>query len=136
MSAINNLVRATKKTVSATVNLAALSTELLADGAELINASVGQAKPISKAVLSLPFATAEGYLIAEGATPEAAKAKAYHFVDQAVAVTIAEVGVGSGKLLSALLKEDDVVSTDSKEDTRQSKSASELMAYEGGSRQL
>ena len=113
MSAITNVVKATKNTISATINTVGLGAQLLADGTELINASIGQAKPTTKAILALPFSTTKGYLIQEGATEEEADAKAYQFIRQDVAVTIEAVGVGSGKLLSELLKEDEaVVSTD------------------------
>jgi hypothetical protein len=114
MSAINNLVRASKKSVTASVNTVGLGTELLADGIELGNDIVTHAKPVLKAILSLPFSSAKGYLIQEGASEEEADARAYKYIRQDIAVTIEAVGVGSGKLLSAALKEDDdVVSTDS-----------------------
>ncbi len=44
----------------------------------------------------------------EGVDEAEAEARAYRFIKQSLSTTIEEVGVGSGKLLADLLKEDDL----------------------------
>ena len=102
----SNLVRATKNTFSAAINTVGLGAQILADGTELLNKSIGQAVPCTKAVALLPFSSTKGYLIQEGVSEEEADARAYKYVRQELSVTIEAVGVGSGKLLADLLKDD------------------------------
>ena len=109
MKAINNLVQATKNTVNATAQTLSVSTQLVADGTGLINKSVGATPLVIKAILLTPFAAAKGYIMeAEGVDAPEAEARAYKYVQQELARTIEEVGVGSGKLLADLLKEEDL----------------------------
>jgi hypothetical protein len=107
MSAITNVVKASKNTVSAAINTVGLGAQLLADGTELLNSSIGQLKPTSKAILSLPFSATKGYLVQEGMSEEQADAQAYRYIRQDLSRTVEAIGVGSGMLLSELLKEDD-----------------------------
>ncbi len=72
------------------------------------NEGLKEAKPIVKAVACLPFNATEGALIENGMKQEEAHACAYRYVDQKLSVTIAQVGVASGKGLAALLKEDNL----------------------------
>jgi hypothetical protein len=95
--------------VTAPVALSATALKLAADGTGLIDSGARATPAVLKAILSLPFATAKGYIMeAEGVTDEVAELRAYHYIKQDLATTIEEVGVGSGKLLAELLKEDDL----------------------------
>lgn len=105
--AINNLVQATKNTVSAAINTISLTTQVVADGTELLNSSINQVKPTTVALLASPCAAVKGYIMeSEGVSEEIAEDRAYRYVRQELSRTISEVGVGSGKLLADLLKED------------------------------
>lgn len=106
MNAIQNVVKACKDLVGAGINIVGATAQVAADGAELVKDSIGEAVPVGKAVLSLPFAATEGYLVQEGLSQEEAHTCAYRFVKQPLSVTIVAAGVGSGKLLADLLKED------------------------------
>jgi len=128
MSTINNLVQASKSLINAASSTVSVSAQLVADGAELMNKGIPQAPKCAGAVLGLPFSTAKGYLIQEGATEEEADARAYKYVRQELSVTIEEIGVGSGKLLADLLKEDAAdVSDDITKEQLMRKSKAELV---------
>ena len=90
---------------------------MVADGTELLNKGVVETPQVMKALLASPFAAAKGYIMeSEGVSSDVAEERAYRFVKQELSRTIEEVGVGSGKLLADLLKEDDIeVATTSKE---------------------
>ena len=104
---INNLVQATKNTVNAAINTVSLATQVVADGTEVVNNSISQAKPTTMALLATPCAAVKGYIMeSEGVSAEVAEERAYRYVRQELSRTIEEVGVGSGKLLADLLKED------------------------------
>lgn len=109
MKAISNVVQAGKNVVGAAANTLSVSAQVLADGTGLINDSIGEAKPVLKALLTAPFAAAKGYIMeSEGVSESEAEARAYRFIKQSLSTTIEEVGVGSGKLLADLLKEEDL----------------------------
>jgi len=105
---INNVVRASKNIINAATSTISVGAQMVADGTELLNASVVEAPQVMKALLSSPFAAAKGYIMeSEGVSEEIAEARAYRYIKQELSVTIEEVGVGSGKLLADLLKEED-----------------------------
>jgi hypothetical protein len=96
-------------TVTAPLSLGATTLKLAADGTGLIDSGARATPAVLKALLTLPFATAKGYIKeAEGVSDEVAELRAYHYIKQDLSTTIEEVGVGSGKLLAELLKEDDL----------------------------
>lgn len=108
-NSVNNLVRATKNVFNAAITTVSVTAELLGDGTELLNSTIKQAPKVTGAVLTTPFAATKGYhMEASGMSEEEAEAKAYRYLRQELSVTIEEVGVGSGKLLADLLKEDDI----------------------------
>ena len=81
---------------------------MIADGSELLNSGITDTPKVMGALLATPFAAAKGYIMeAEGVTAEVAEARAYKYINQELSLTIAEVGVGSGKLLADLLKEEE-----------------------------
>lgn len=96
------------KSVSVPLSAAALTIELGADGIELIESGIKAAPSIGLSLLKLPFAAVKGYLVQEGASEHDAEERAYRYVKQDLSRTITELGEGSGKLLSDLLKEDDL----------------------------
>lgn len=107
-NSINNVVRASKNIINAATSTISVGAQMVADGTELLNASVVQTPQVLKALLSTPFAAAKGYIMeSEGVTAEVAEARAYLYIRQELAVTIEQVGVGSGKLLADLMAEDD-----------------------------
>ena len=117
MKTINNLVQATKNVVNAASTTISVGAQLVVDGTELLNASVVETPQVAKALLATPFAATKGFIMeAEGVSEEVAEARAYKYLRQELSHTIQEVGVGSGKLLADLLKEDEAdASTVSKE---------------------
>jgi hypothetical protein len=108
MNAIKNVVQASKNTVGAAANSVSVVAQMTADGTALINTGVGSAPGIIKSLLTLPFAATKGYLVQEGVDEAQAEAQAYRYVRQPLARTITQIGEGSGKLLSDLLKEDNL----------------------------
>lgn len=82
---------------------------MVADGTELLNAGVVDTPKVMGALLATPFAAAKGYIMeAEGVSSDVAEERAYRYIKQELSRTIEEVGVGSGKLIADLLKEDDL----------------------------
>lgn len=106
---LNNLVRASKNVISAATSTISVGAQMVADGTELLNAGVVDTPRVMGALLATPFAATKGYLMeADGLSEEQAELKAYKYIKQELSRTIQEVGVGSGKLLADLLKEDDL----------------------------
>lgn len=104
---INNIVKASKNVVHAATSTISVGAQLIADGTELLNNSIVETPQVAKALLATPFAAAKGYIMeAEGVTAEVAEARAYKYLKQELSHTIEEVGVGSGKLLADILRED------------------------------
>ena len=104
---INNLVKASMNIIHASTSLIDVGAQMVADGTELLSNSIVETPQVCKALLSSPFAAAKGYIMeAEGVSEEVAEARAYRYLKQELSRTIEEVGVGSGKLLADLLKED------------------------------
>jgi hypothetical protein len=112
MNAMKEAVTATKDLFGATLSIASVSVTLVAKGAKGVRNSVDQLVPTGEAILKLPFAATEGYLTQEGMDAAEAHDRAYRFVNQPLSVTIEAVGVGSGKLLADLLKEEDTDAAD------------------------
>ena len=107
-NSVNNVVRATKNIVYAASSLIDVSAQLVADGTELLNSGITEAPQVTKALLASPFAAAKGYIMeSEGVSEEQAEERAYRYLKQQLSVTIEEVGVGSGKLLAIMMKDDD-----------------------------
>ena len=108
MKAINNVVHASKNIINAATSTVSVSAQMVADGTELLNDSVTQTPLVLKALLTAPFAAAKGYIMeSEGVGEAQAEARAYRFIKQSLSVTIEEVGVGSGKLLADLLRDEE-----------------------------
>lgn len=106
-NSINNLVQASKNVINAATSTIQVGAQLVADGTELLNSSIVETPQVAKALLATPFAAAKGYIMeAEGVSEEVAEARAYKYLRQELSHTIEEVGVGSGKLLADILKED------------------------------
>jgi len=106
---INNIVRASKNIINAATSTISVGAQMVADGTELLNASVVETPQVMKALLATPFAAAKGYIMeSEGVSGDVAEIRAYRYIKQELSVTIEEVGVGSGKLLADLLKEEDI----------------------------
>jgi len=107
MSAIKDTVKASKDLVAASISIVGVTAEVAAMGAGLLKDSISEVVPCAKALATSPLAATEGYLVQEGMDTAEAHAKAYRYVNQPLSVTITEVGVGSGKLLSDLLKDEE-----------------------------
>ena len=108
MKAITNVVKATKNVLNAAGNTIEVSSQLIADGTDVLNTSVSSTPAVLKALLTAPFAAAKGYIMeSEQVSELEAEARAYKFIRQELSRTIEEVGVGSGKLLAELIAEDD-----------------------------
>ena len=104
---INNLVQASKNVIHAATSTINVGAQLVADGTELLNSSIVETPQVVKALLATPFAATKGYIMeAEGVTEEVAEARAYKYLKQELSHTIEEVGVGSGRLLADILKDD------------------------------
>ena len=96
-------------TIATPVSLGATALKLAADGTNVVNKSAAATPAVIQALLATPFAAAKGYIMeAEGVSSEIAEERAYKYVKQDVSRTIQEAGEGSGKLLAALLKDDDL----------------------------
>ena len=107
--AIHNVVQASKNIINAATSTISVGAQMVADGTELLNNSVVETPQVMKALLSSPFAAAKGYIMeSEGVSSDVAEERAYRFIKQELSRTIEEVGVGSGKLLAELLKEDNL----------------------------
>jgi len=106
---ISNVVQASKNIVNAATSTISVGAQMVADGTELLSKSVVETPQVLKALLATPFAAAKGYIMeSEGVSSDVAEERAYRFVRQELSRTITDVGVGSGKLLADLLKEDDL----------------------------
>lgn len=109
MKAINNIVQASKNVINAATSTISVGAQMVADGTELLNKGVVETPQVMKALLATPFAAAKGYIMeSEDVTAEVAEARAYRYIKQELSRTIEEVGVGSGKLLADLLKDEDM----------------------------
>lgn len=108
MSNIKNIKKAVGNTIGAATSVVAVSTEIVADTSGLVANTIGATPSVLKALLISPFSAAKGYLMeAEGMKPEEAETAAFHYIEQDVAVTIAQGGEGAGKILAQLLDEDE-----------------------------
>ena len=94
------------KSVSVPLSATATMLSVTADGMGTLEKGVKSAPGIVKAILSLPFSARKGMLIQDGVSEKEATERAYKYVTQPLAATIEQVGVGSGKLLADLLKEE------------------------------
>jgi hypothetical protein len=104
---IHNVVLASKNIINAATSTISVGAQMVADGTELLNKSVVETPQVCKALLAAPFAAAKGYIMeSEGVTSEVAEDRAYRYIRQELSRTIEEVGVGSGKLLADLLKDE------------------------------
>ena len=96
------------QSVSLPLSATATCISMAAAGLGVAEQGVRHTPSVVKALLSVPFAAAKGYIMeADGVTAEVAEARAYKYLKQDLSVTIEQVGVGSGKLLADLLKDDD-----------------------------
>lgn len=118
MNALNNVVQAVKNVINTVGNSIEVSSTLIADGTGVINKTVSSTPVVLQALLTAPFAAAKGYIMeSEGVSEDEAEQRAYRFIRQNLSVTITEAGVGSGKLLADLLKEEDLdVAVDNSKD--------------------
>ena len=92
--------------MSAATGAVATTTELLADSTELLSHGVQATPAVLKALLTVPFAAAKGYLMeAEGMNAEEAELAAYRYIKQDVALTITEASEGAGKLVADMFSE-------------------------------
>ena len=108
-NSIQNVVQASKNIINAATSTISVGAQMVADGTELLNNAVVETPQVMKALLAAPFAAAQGYIMeAEGVDSAEAEARAYRFVRQELSRTITEAGVGSGKVLANLLKEDNL----------------------------
>ena len=106
MSNLNNIKKAISNTITATVSVITVTTEVVADASGLVASSISAAPKVGKAALCLPFDAATGYLVeSEGIGEKAAHNRAYKYLDQDAATTIEQASVGSGKLLAKLLSD-------------------------------
>lgn len=104
---IHNLVQATSNIINAATSTIDVGCQVVADSTELLNSSVTETPQVLKALLASPFAAAKGYIMeAEKCSESEAEDRAYRYVRQELSRTITEVGVGSGKLLAEVLKDD------------------------------
>ena len=109
MKAINNIVQATKNILNVAGNSVEVASTLIADGTGVVNQSVSSTPAVLNALLTAPFAAAKGYIMeSEGVSGPEAEQRAYRFIRQNLSVTITEAGVGSGKVLAAILAEEDL----------------------------
>jgi len=112
---LNNIVRASKNVVHSATSIIAVGAQMVADGSELLNSGITDTPKVMGALLGTPFHAAKGYIMeSEGVSEEVAETRAYKYIKQELSRTIEEVGVGSGKLLADLLKEEsaDVANVD------------------------
>lgn len=108
MSIKKDMKTIVSNSVSVPMSLGATTLNVVADATEYTNKSVGAAPDVVRALLSIPFAAAKGYIMeAEGVSEEEATVRAYRYVEQPVSRTIEDIGTGSGKLLAELLADDE-----------------------------
>ena len=113
MSVKNDVKTIVSQSVSLPLSATATCVSMAADGLGVVEKGVKHTPSVVKALLSVPFAAAKGYIMeSDGVTAEVAEARAYKYLKQDLSATIEEVGVGSGKLLADLLKDDDADVTD------------------------
>ena len=108
MSNVRNIRKSVNNIVTAATSTVAVGTEVVADTTGLISGSIAATPDVLKALLTTPFSAAKGYLIeAEGLTEEQARAVAFKYLEQDLAVTITEVSEGAGKLAAAMFEDDE-----------------------------
>ena len=109
MKAVTNVVTAVKNILNTAGNSIEVASTLVADGTGVVNKSVSSTPAVLNALLTAPFAAAKGYIMeSEGVSAEEAELRAYRFIRQNLSVTIEQAGVGSGKVLAAILAEEDL----------------------------
>ena len=109
---IKNIKKSVGKTVAAVTGTVAVSTEVVADTSGLVANSIASTPAVLKALLVSPFSAAKGYLMeAEGLSEKEARARAFHILEQDVAVTVEKAGEGAGKAIAMLLEEDEEMIT-------------------------
>jgi hypothetical protein len=107
MSVKQDIKTVVGKSVSLPLSAAATLITMAADMLTVGESMIAGLPSSTRSVLELPFSTTKGYIMeAEGVAEDVADVRAYHYVRQPLSVTIGEVGVGSGKLLAQLLKEE------------------------------
>ena len=109
MKAITNVVTAAKNILNTAGNSIEVASTLVADGTGVVNKSVSSTPAVLNALLTAPFAAAKGYIMeSEGVSADEAELRAYRFIRQNLSVTIEQAGVGSGKVLAAILAEENM----------------------------
>lgn len=107
MNVKSNVKSIVSNTIDTPLSLGSTALQLTADGANVVNKAASATPAVINAILKAPFNAAKGYIMeAEGVSEEVAAKRAYKYVEQDVATTIADAGEGAGKLLAELLKEE------------------------------
>jgi len=108
MNNLKNIKTSVSNIISAATSTVAVSTEVVADSSGLLANSIGATPAVLKALLVTPFSAAKGYLMeAEGLTEAQAQEAAFKYLEQDMAVTIEQGGVGAGKLVAMLFEEEE-----------------------------
>jgi len=93
--------------VSLPLSATATALSVAADSMGVLEKGVKASPAVVKALLSAPFAAAKGYIMeSEGVAEDVAEERAYKYLKQDLSATIEQVGVGSGKLLADVLKDE------------------------------
>ena len=107
MNVKSNVKSIVINTIDTPLSLGSTALQLTADGANLVNKTASATPAVLKAIFKSPIDAVVGYIMeAEGVTKDVAQKRAYKYLEQDVATTIADAGEGAGKLLAELLKEE------------------------------
>lgn len=105
---LKNIKKSVSNTVGAATSVVSVTTEMVADVSGLLSNSIGATPAVLRALLASPFSAAKGYLMeAEGLSEQEAERAAFKYLEQNLALTIAQGGEGAGKLLAQLLADDE-----------------------------
>lgn len=103
----SNLTTTFRSTFTAATEILVVASTLTADTAKFAANSVGSIPGVIKSTASIPFSTAEGYIMDDQKiSREEAHAKAFKYVNQPLSNTITEASFETGKLVSQLLREE------------------------------
>ena len=112
-SNMSNIKAAASDSIGVATSTFALALTLTAGAIKLAGGIVKAAPEVAQATAELPFSASQGYIAEdEGIEMAEARGRAFKYVDQDLATTIADAGKGSGKLIAQLFADMDTDAND------------------------
>lgn len=123
---IKNIKKSVRSLFTAATTTLSVSTELLADTAELLAGSVGSAPGVAKELLMSPINAATGVVMQnDECTQEQAELSTHKYINQPLRTTVKQASIGLGKVAANLFDDldEDVVDNANTQTTEQKNQA-------------